>query len=70
MDYQNLIQELNSPKPIWENGTATGFKPPSSLELRAARAISSLIQVVAGLTGAVGPVQEVPKEKNEDRPSE
>lgn len=70
MDYQNLIQELNSPKPIWENGVATGFKPPTSLELRAARAIGSLLQVVAGLTGAVGPAEEVPKEANEDRPSE
>lgn len=70
MDYQNLIQELNSPKPIWENGVATGFKPPTSLELRAARAIGSLLQVVAGLTGAVGPIEEVQKEKNEDRPSE
>lgn len=69
MDYQNLIQELNSPKPIWENGVPTGFKPPTSLELRAARAIGSLLQVVAGLTGAVGPVQEL-KEKNENRPSE
>jgi hypothetical protein len=69
MDYQNLIQELNSPKPIWENGVATGFKPPTSLELRAARAIGSLLQVVAGLTGSVGPVQEL-KEKNENRPSE
>jgi hypothetical protein len=70
MDYQNLIQELSSPKPIWENGAPIGFKPPSALELRASRAIGSLLQVVAGLTGAVGPVQEVQKEKNEDRTSE
>ena len=66
MEFQNLVQELNSPKTIWTDGVVTGFKPPTSLELRAARAIQQLSIALAAVTGSLGPVEELKEEKNED----
>lgn len=71
MDYNQLVQELNLPKPVWENGEVKTHRPPTSLELRAARAIVSLQEVIQGLTRSNNtPVEELPKEANEDHPSE
>ena len=67
MDYNQLVQELNSPKPVWENGEVKTHKPPTSLELRAARAIVSLQEVIQGIARSNNThAEEVPKETNED----
>jgi hypothetical protein len=53
MNYNDLVQELSSPKPVFENGELIQHKPPSSLEMRAARAIQTLVNVVVGLEKSI-----------------
>ena len=53
MNYDQLVQELNSPKPVYENGELKTHKPPTALEMRAARAIQTLVNVVIGLEKSI-----------------
>lgn len=53
MNYDQLVQELSSPKPVYENGELKNYKPPTALELRAAKAIQTLVNVVVGLEKSI-----------------
>jgi hypothetical protein len=53
MNYNDLVQKLNSPKPVFEDGELKNYKPPTALELRAARAIQTLVNVVVGLEKSI-----------------
>lgn len=53
MEYQQLVQELTSPKMVFEDGELKNTLPPTSLNLRAARAIQALVSVVQGLEKSI-----------------
>lgn len=66
MNYNQLVQELNLPKPIFENGELKTHRPPTSLELRAARAIVGLQEVIQGLVNSKNtPAEEVKNESHD-----
>lgn len=70
MNYTQLVAELSNPKPIYENGELKSYKPPTGLELRAARAITALVEVVEGLTRSAGvPAEEVTPQQKESNES-